>query len=204
MYAILLPWCRRYCSKACQTAHWTAHKPVCQSFEAQLAAEASVQGLVQEALNAHADARSCATAAADAAEQLYSAAAAVYRAQAVTEQVKAEQQQHQEVPAALSPMWEAADAVYKAEQQLIAATWVSLPEDPTPSAQELMDAAVAAVDANAFLCSAWQAATSCELPSMVDEWQQGVEEAVEDASRREVAAAQSLALAYHALTSSMT
>jgi hypothetical protein len=100
-------------------------------------------------------------------------------------------------------MWEAADAVYEAEQQLIDAAWVDMPEDLTPSAQELMDAAVAALDINGSLCFAWQAATSCELPSMVDEWQQVVKEGVQEASSLEVAAAQSLAVAYHALTSAV-
>jgi hypothetical protein len=162
---------------------------------AQLAAAAAAQDWVLEALSQHAQACSHVAEAASATEQWYAAAASSQ----TQSWGGAERQQQQEVPALLD---DAVNAVYAAEQQLAGAAWADRPLGSTPSAQELMEAAVAAKGLADMADSAWDKAAEAGVtaPDSCDELLPVVHEALQGAVQQEVAAAECLALAYHALT----
>jgi hypothetical protein len=77
--------------------------------------------------------------------------------------------------------------------------------DSTPSGQQLMEAAVAAKGLANMVDSAWKrsAAAALEAPDTCCESLQMVIGDIQQASTCEVAAAELLALAYHARTSSV-
>jgi hypothetical protein len=105
-----------------------------------------------------------------------------------------------QLPPHLAVLAEAVAALQTVQSQLGDAAWAGGPDSRTWTAHELMAAAAEAAHSCTYSRAVLKAYAST-VPAFLEGWQSGVLEALEQAGLYEQVAAQSLALAYHALTS---
>jgi hypothetical protein len=104
------------------------------------------------------------------------------------------------LPPQLAELQEVVNAVCDLHQHFMNAAWGGLDSSVVPLAQDLRMVASASVGLVCELSSLEKVCASSQASFLGDRWEQGVNKALEQASKSEMTAGRSAALAYHALS----